>query len=111
MINLSFFSFLFNFLVLYAFSPFGPCATPPPTNIGAFLLACLALPVPFCAYIFDVEPIISFFCFVLAFLPLLFAMFLYKISLINLLLNLVVNILSDTSRLFFFHQLILYLFS
>ena len=27
--------------------PLGPCAIPPPTNIGAFLLACLALPVPF----------------------------------------------------------------
>ena len=36
------FSFLFNFLVLQLFLPFGPCAIPPPTKIGAFLLACLA---------------------------------------------------------------------
>ena len=65
-----FFSFLFSFLVLYAVSPLGPCAIPPPTKIGAFLLACLALPVPFWAYILEVDPVISFFCFVFAFLPL-----------------------------------------
>ena len=39
--------FISSFLFLYLVSPLGPWATPPPTKIGAFLLACLALPVPF----------------------------------------------------------------
>ena len=44
--NANFLTFLLIFLTLYL-DPLGPCATPPPTNNGAFLLACLAPPPPF----------------------------------------------------------------
>jgi len=47
----SFLTFLLIFLILYT-APLGPWATPPPTNKGAFLLACLAPPPPFCGTIF-----------------------------------------------------------
>ena len=94
----------------------GPCATPPPTNNGAFLLACLAFPVPFCAYIFDVDPTISFFCLVFAFLPFILAFVLYKTLLISCLFILVEKILSKTSIVSFlplisnFSNFIIYFF-
>ena len=52
--NANFLTFLFIFFTLYT-GPLGPWATPPPTNIGAYLLACIAPPLPFWATIFFVD--------------------------------------------------------
>ena len=49
-------TFLFNFLNADLPLCLGPCATPPPTNIGAVILPCLAPPEPFCCTIFLLEP-------------------------------------------------------
>ena len=60
----NFLTFLFNLFTLCFPFALGPCAIPPPTNIGAVILPCRAPPDPFCGPIFFLEPATSPLVFV-----------------------------------------------